>query len=164
MKSDNRDTERSVFDAHERAAVEAATARIIPTDHDPGAREAGVIEYIERIVMSYESQSQSLYHDGVKELDKLALDESGAGEFRSLKPEQQDKILAALENRKSPFFSLLVRHTMEGFYGDSRHGGNKNRVGWKILGFPGPGFPDGHRSPLGWYDANVPDDFGPKEK
>ena len=33
---------------------------------------------------------------------------------------------------------------MEGFYGHPRHGGNKDRVGWQALGYPGPSFPHGN--------------------
>jgi gluconate 2-dehydrogenase gamma chain len=36
------------FDAHQRATIEAAMARIIPTDDQPGAREAGTIEFLDR--------------------------------------------------------------------------------------------------------------------
>jgi gluconate 2-dehydrogenase gamma chain len=33
---------------------------------------------------------------------------------------------------------MLVSHTMEGFYGDPRHGGNRDRVSWKMLKLPYP--------------------------
>ena len=36
------------FDPHQRATVEAAMARIIPTDDQPGAREAGTIDFLDR--------------------------------------------------------------------------------------------------------------------
>ena len=36
------------FTPHQRATVEAAMARIIPTDDTPGAREAGCIDFVER--------------------------------------------------------------------------------------------------------------------
>jgi hypothetical protein len=36
------------FDAHQRQTVEAAMARIIPTDDQPGAREAGTVEFLDR--------------------------------------------------------------------------------------------------------------------
>ena len=36
------------FDAHQRATIEAAMARTIPTDHEPGAREARTIDFVER--------------------------------------------------------------------------------------------------------------------
>jgi gluconate 2-dehydrogenase gamma chain len=40
----------SFFDAHQRATVEAAMARIIPSDEDPGAREAGAIDFVDRFL------------------------------------------------------------------------------------------------------------------
>ena len=52
MESNERDAGAQLFTARQRATIEAATARIIPTDHDPGALEAGVIEYIERLLGS----------------------------------------------------------------------------------------------------------------
>ena len=36
------------------------------------------------------------------------------------------------------FFPLLALHTRQGFYADPIYGGNKNRVGWKLIGFKGP--------------------------
>jgi gluconate 2-dehydrogenase gamma chain len=36
------------------------------------------------------------------------------------------------------FFRLLRDHTMMGFYGDPRHGGNRDRVSWRMLGVPDP--------------------------
>ncbi len=41
-------TDKLFFTDHEWATVEAATARIIPTDADPGAREARVVVFIDR--------------------------------------------------------------------------------------------------------------------
>src|SRR3954470_3453341 len=40
--------DRLFFDEAEWQLVEAATARIIPTDDDPGAREANVVRFIDR--------------------------------------------------------------------------------------------------------------------
>jgi gluconate 2-dehydrogenase gamma chain len=36
------------------------------------------------------------------------------------------------------FFPLLALHTRQGFYADPIYGGNKDRVGWKLIGFEGP--------------------------
>jgi gluconate 2-dehydrogenase gamma chain len=152
------------FDPHQRATLEAATERIIPADRDPGAKQAGVIDYIENTLAGYEAEHAPLYASGVQNLDRLARERFASDRFISLRPEQQDAIIAHLEKERSPFFSLLIEHTMQGFYGDPRHGGNRDRVGWKTIGFPGPARPDGYRSPLGWYDANIPDDFDPDKK
>lgn len=153
-----------VLTPHQRATIDAATVRIIPADKDPGASEAGVVDYIENTLGSHDARSLALYRSGVEELDRLAQETFSAKEFCSLDPTQQDSLLTLMEQKQSPFFSLLVEHTMEGFYGDPRHGGNRNRVGWKMLGFPGPSHPVGYRPPLGWYDAEVPDNYSATKK
>ena len=154
----------TLFDAHQRSTLEAAAGRIIPADRDPGALEAGVIVYIENALSGYDAEHAPLYVDGIRELDRLARETFGSEAFIQLRPEEQDQVLASLDERQSRFFSLLLEHTMQGFYGDPRHGGNRDRVGWKIIGFPGPSRPEGYRSPLGWYDENIPDEFDPEKK
>src|SRR5258708_40058377 len=42
------------FDAHQRATIEPAMARIIPTDDEPGAREAGTIDFVDRYLSGCE--------------------------------------------------------------------------------------------------------------
>ena len=128
----------SVFDPHQRATLEAATDRIIPADRDPGARQAGVVDYIENTLGSYDAEHAPLYVDGVQELDRLARERFSAEAFFRLRSEQQDQILTHLEKNRSPFFALLVEHTMQGFYGDPRHGGNRDRASWKMLGVASP--------------------------
>ncbi len=153
----------AVFNLHQRATIEAATARIIPADRDPGALEAGVINYIENALAGYDVEKAPLYIEGVAELDRMASDSFAASDFLSLQPEQQDQILTALDNGRRSFFSVLLEHTMQGFYGDPSHGGNKDRASWKMIGFPGPSSPKGYEPPFGWYDEHVPDEFDPKK-
>ena len=154
----------SVFDSHQKVTVEAVTDRIIPADRDPGARQAGVIDYIETALAGYDAEHVPLYREGVHELDRLARERFGAAAFFQLSPEQQDQILAHLEKTQNPFFTLVIEHTMQGFYGDPRHGGNRDGVSWKMIGFPGPSHPKGYQPPFGWYDKNFPDDFDPEKK
>ncbi len=152
------------FDPHQKATVEAATERIIPADRDPGAKQAGVVDYIEKALGGYEAEHAPLYLSGVRDLDRLAQEKFASDRFISLRPEQQDEILAHIEKQRSAFFSVLVEHTMQGFYGDPRHGGNRGGVSWKMIGFPGPSHPNGYRPPFGWYDENIPDEFEPEKK
>jgi gluconate 2-dehydrogenase gamma chain len=154
----------SLFNPQQRATVEAATGRIIPADRDPGALEAGVIDYIENTLTTYEAEHAPLYVAGIHELNRLARERFGSEAFISLRAEEQDQILTVLEEKRSPFLSLLIEHTMQGFYGDPRHGGNLNRVGWKMIGFPGPSQPKGYQPPFGWYDETIPDDFEPDKE
>jgi gluconate 2-dehydrogenase gamma chain len=65
--------------------------------------------------------------------------------FDQLLPVEQDSYLASLEKGGidldgvpcNVFFELLLKHTVEGFFSDPIYGGNKNKVGWRMLGFPG---------------------------
>ena len=36
------------------------------------------------------------------------------------------------------FFSALCLHTRQGMFSDPVYGGNQNRIGWELVGFPGP--------------------------
>jgi gluconate 2-dehydrogenase gamma chain len=42
------------------------------------------------------------------------------------------------QNSSAEFFAQLVDQTMQGFYGDPRHGGNREGASWKMLGTPYP--------------------------
>ncbi len=35
------------------------------------------------------------------------------------------------------FFAVVYEHTLEGTFGDPLYGGNRDAVGWKLVGFPG---------------------------
>jgi len=66
-------------------------------------------------------------------------------EFDRLTPEQREETLKALEAGKAEFagfssalfFDALLTLTQEGFFADPMYGGNKNKVAWKMIGFPG---------------------------
>jgi gluconate 2-dehydrogenase gamma chain len=66
-------------------------------------------------------------------------------EFDHLTPEQREEALKAMEEGKpdfagfssAMFFDALLTMTMEGFFADPMYGGNKNKVAWKMIGFPG---------------------------
>jgi len=173
------------FDPHQRAAIEAAMARIIPTDDTPGAREAGCIDFLDRYLsgvgyifarpdgsgfetlrgrnaeawMRRIEIMRRKYAEGAHALDRAAQAEGGA-DFVSLSPEGQDRVLRALEKPGADavepmladqpalqqtsteveldFLPLLIAHTRQGFYADPIYGGNRDRLGWKTIGFPGP--------------------------
>jgi gluconate 2-dehydrogenase gamma chain len=35
------------------------------------------------------------------------------------------------------YFAMLWTHTHEGFFADPLYGGNRDKAGWKLIGFPG---------------------------
>ena len=56
------------------------------------------------------------------------------------------------------FMSLLVMHTRQGFYADPIYGGNRDRIGWQVIGFPGPTslaeVHNGTYSTLAWFEGH----------
>src|SRR5213082_1917760 len=56
------------FTPEEAAEVAAITARIIPTDDTPGAREAGVVYFIDRGLATFAVDDQKTYREGLPEL------------------------------------------------------------------------------------------------
>ncbi|MGO4727444.1 MULTISPECIES: gluconate 2-dehydrogenase subunit 3 family protein [unclassified Inquilinus] len=65
--------------------------------------------------------------------------------FARLGPEERDLVLQGLERGTvrldgtdgQAFFEMLLQNTMEGFFADPIHGGNRDMIGWKLVGFPG---------------------------
>lgn len=67
--------------------------------------------------------------------------------FISLTEEQQDSIIEDMVSgdatvgfdqfSSTSFFSVLRRHTAEGMFSDPAYGGNRNMVGWALIGYPG---------------------------
>jgi gluconate 2-dehydrogenase gamma chain len=144
------------FTDSEAATVNALCERIIPADEDPGAAWAGVIEFIDRKLVGYHRRYQSLYRVGLKGVSESSVI-LFKKEFINLTNAQQDELLRLLESNQVPgavwsqvsasdFFNRLVEHTLEGFYGGPRHGGNRDAVSWHMLGLPTP--PVRSRRPL----------------
>jgi len=148
------------FDEHQWATVEALTAQIIPTDKDPGAKEAGVVNYIDIALATVYAQQQEMYVLGIKGVDLSAKAMFKKDRFIDLKAEEQIQLMRAMERDEAPgeiwkelaasifFYDCLLAHTYEGFYGDPKFGGNKDCVGWKLIGFPGPSQPRGYFPPF----------------
>ena len=72
--------------------------------------------------------------------------------FAALGTKRQDALIAALEKAKSPVFGLLREATISGMFSHPDHGGNRNEVGWKLLGWANQA---SWLAPFGWYDRNV---------
>jgi gluconate 2-dehydrogenase gamma chain len=66
--------------------------------------------------------------------------------FTQLSAAHQDEVLTGLDGGTitftdtvpaKAFFEMLLQNTVEGFFGDPLYGGNRDKVGWKLVGFPG---------------------------
>jgi len=131
--------------------IEAVTAQIIPSDETPGAREAKVVHFIDRALVTFERDKQATYTQGLKDLEnKTKSLFPQAEKFSGLSQAQQVQLLEAIE--QSEFFELLRVHTIMGFLARPDYGGNQGEVGWKLIGFENKGV---YSPPFGYYDAEI---------
>ncbi len=130
--------------------VDAIAARIFPATDTPGAVEAGAVFYIDRALAAPYAHLRSRYTRALRALDKDARRKFGAA-FVKLSSEQQDSVLGDLESgnitalpNSAEFFELLRAHVLEGVFGEPGYGGNRDMIGWKLVGFPGQqwGYPE----------------------
>ena len=115
----------------------AVCDQIIPADDFPSASQAGVLTYIDLQLTGPYRRHKKTYRDGLKQANELSRSRFGA-DLASVSPQQQFEIVSALEKDARPFFELVHSHTMQGYYGTPRHGGNRDAVSWRMLGLDEP--------------------------
>jgi gluconate 2-dehydrogenase gamma chain len=125
------------FSDDEARMVEAITEQLIPAGAEPGAKEAGVVYYIDLQLSKRFKKHRKAYSDGLADVDTASL-KAYNKRFVELTSDQQIEVLNSVEEHAAPFFQLILAHTRQGFYGDPRHGGNRNMVSWKMVGLPFP--------------------------
>jgi gluconate 2-dehydrogenase gamma chain len=136
------------FSAAQGVEVEALSARIIPSDDGPGAREAGVVYFIDLGMRTFAKDQAKDFDAGLVAVSKaVAKKHKGETRFSALTAAQQDEILRGME--RTPFFGTLRFATIAGFLALPKYGGNKDYIGWKLVG---QDHTFEHKPPFGWYD------------
>ena len=136
----------------EAAIVEAVAAQIIPSDSTPGAREAGVVYFIDRALATFfahmaqhfRSQLSAFHRDCRKRYPEVE-------SFPNLPSDRQIEWLRTIEH--TPFFQSMQRLTVLGMFTMPAYGGNRDGLGWQLMGFV-----DQHvfEPPFGYYDRDYP--------
>jgi gluconate 2-dehydrogenase gamma chain len=133
----------------------------------PGAAEADVVNYIDLQMAGQWGKGEQLYRHGPfrkgtpsqgyqleytpaelfrRSMVAIHSHFSAQGKsFDQLPPADKDAYLTSLEKGgidldgvpSNTFFDFLLKHTVEGFFSDPIYGGNKNKISWKMIGFPG---------------------------
>jgi gluconate 2-dehydrogenase alpha chain len=134
------------LNAREVAIADAVFERMFPADADgPGAREIGVVSYLDRALAGAYRDDIGLYRLGLAMLDLASQSRFGTG-FAEAAAKDQDALLRDLEAgaiaawevpAQRLFFDLLRAHLQEGLFGDPAYGGNRDKAGWRVLGHPG---------------------------
>lgn len=125
--------------------LEAIAEQIFPTDDTPGARQAGVIYFIDEALTGFMSDQRQAINNGLLDINSRF---DGSAHFHELSFDAQKRLLQSIED--TPFFQLMLFLTQVGMFALPSYGGNKNTVGWQLIGFE-----DRHAwtSPFGYYDA-----------
>lgn len=131
------------FSEEETKTVIAFAEQIIPRDKDPGATDANVINFIDKQLVGPYTRFQEMYKKGIPALEQSA-QRILRKNFYEMNSDEQIHFMEQMEAGNLPeeywqelsqqrFFNLMLDHSMQGFYGSPRHGGNKNYVSYKMM-------------------------------
>jgi len=138
-----------VLSLAEAADFAAIAAQIIPSGATPGATEAGVIYFMDAALADLEPAALEPLRLGLLDLQATVRKTYSVDAFVDLDNEQQIEILRGIED--TPFFQTLRFFTVAGTFCNPSQGGNRDGVGWELIGFDGP-LPT--QPPFGYYDAD----------
>ena len=115
-------------------------------DGTPGAREANVIGFIERVLTTVYAERRPFIEAGLADLNRRA------GALVRLAPAPSGRTHSCTRSRQTPFFEAVRFLTIVGMFSDPSWGGNREQAGWKLLGFDARAI---WQPPFGAYDANA---------
>ncbi len=134
----------------EAREIVALAARILPTTDTPGATEAGAVYFFDKALGSFFADFLDSGRGMLAEFQAGIADTyPGAERFSDLDEADQDAYLKA--NEQTPFFQGMRMLTIMGVFCLSKYGGNRDNIGWKLVGMDGP--PHAWTYPFGYYDA-----------
>ena len=146
------DHEFKVLTPAQARDVEAIAAQIVPSGDTPGAREAGVVYFIDHVNAGIYSRNAPEFLAGLTAFQQeFAKRPPGPGQFADLEGPAQIAYLKSVE--KTPFFGGMRFLTVAGLLALPSYGGNQDKLGWKMVGFV-----DQHvwSPPFGYYDKDYP--------
>ena len=131
------------FTTSEARLMDALADQIIPPDEWPGGRESGVTNFIDKQLNGPYLRFQSEYRKGLKGIQDSS-ETLYHQRFENLNWKEQTSFLELMEAGKMnepvwadgfdlKFFGLIRDHSMQSYYGSSRHGGNRDNISYKML-------------------------------
>ncbi len=139
----------SVLTKAEAATLDAVAAQIIPSgDGLPGAREAGVVHFMDRALETFMAPALESVRSGLTEFENgIRTVNPGVESFADLSVDVQTDMMALMV--EMPLFGTICFLTLAGMFAHPSYGGNRNRAGWQMIGFD-----DRHvwQPPFGYYD------------
>ena len=129
--------------------LDAISARIVPTDSTPGAREANTVGFIDHVLLDGRQDLLPAIKQGIDELNTAARERFAASGFAELSEAQQDQLLTDVET--TPFFGTLRYLTVASLFAFPQYGGNGPDVGYTLVGMT---HAHAYAPPFGYYDAD----------
>ena len=130
--------------------LDAITAQLIPTDDQPGAREAHVVRFFDRSLATFAKAQRPQLEQSLKRVSEfVAKQRPGTTSFAALSDADQVAVISALEKDAPEAFWAIHGPTITGMFANPEYGGNFGKVGWKLIGFQDR---FSWAAPFGYYD------------
>jgi hypothetical protein len=116
--------------------LDVITAHIVPTDDTPGAREAHVVRFIDHAFATFFTDFRKDFDDALGQFATfISHFRPDGATFLELSPSEQVAALRDLERLEPNTFGPLRDLTMLGMFSHPEHGGNYQKIGWKLIGY-----------------------------
>jgi gluconate 2-dehydrogenase gamma chain len=136
-------TQWRFFTDAEAFTVNAFAEQIIPADEWPGGRDSGVTNFIDKQLIGPYVRFQLKYRKGIDALQETCKTRHNK-KFEEMDWNDQTNLLEEMEAGKmketvwkdgfdKEFFKMVRDHSMQAYYGSPIHGGNKNKMSYKML-------------------------------
>lgn len=135
----------------EAADVDAIAAEIVPTDDTPGAREAGVVWFVDRSLRTWAAPGAPQFRRGLHGFQSAFAAAHAGRTFATATAAERHAWLKSVE--RGEFFGQVRLATLLGMFANPSYGGNRDGVGWRLIGFEDA---HGFAPPFGWYDRDYP--------
>jgi gluconate 2-dehydrogenase gamma chain len=123
------------FTADQAKLLDAVSAQIVPSDGTPGAREARVVRFADHALATFMKGRGQSVTNALKALDSFSRGARGKQAFQDRASADQITVLEAFEKKDGPSFGTLRQVTMVGMFSHPEHGGNYQKIGWKLIGY-----------------------------
>lgn len=151
-----------VLTAAQASTFDAFAARVIPSDDGtPGAREAGATRFLDNSLATFAKDRREQLAHALEALDGMAAKRGVSGvvaarpatsPFAAIDASAQDEIIREFEKSIPEAFDGLRTIVIAGTFSNPGYGGNRNKLGWKLLGFEDR---FSWAPPFGYYDREV---------
>lgn len=130
----------------------AIAARIIPITTTAGAREAGVVYFMDNVLGDKREKELSVLREGLSELQETIIIDYETTFFHLLSEALQDQLINGIQ--ETSFFHTLRYLTVAGMFSLPEYGGNRDLVGYEIIGYQNQA---AWAPPYSFYDADFMD-------